>query len=95
MVRRLQVELSSLLSSLCGVSGWLVVVLVKMIPPNTTLLKYDNPLLITKNTDKKTPAVSEREQQRKTILFILELQQQQHEYEGRSGSFAIHCDIIK
>ena len=29
----------------------------KMIPPNTTLLKYDNPLLVTKNTDKKTPAV--------------------------------------
>ena len=28
-----------------------------MIPPNTTLLKYDNPLLVTKNTDKKTPAV--------------------------------------
>jgi len=28
-----------------------------MIPPNTTLLKYDNPLLVTKNADKKTPAV--------------------------------------
>jgi len=29
----------------------------EMIPPNTTLLKYDNPMLVTKNTDKKTPAV--------------------------------------
>ena len=30
---------------------------VKMIPPNTTLLKYDNPMLVTKNTEKKTPVV--------------------------------------
>lgn len=37
--------------------GELVITAVDMIPPNTTLLKYDNPLLVTKNTDKKTPAV--------------------------------------
>jgi len=36
---------------------WCKTVARKMIPPNTTLLKYDNPLLVTKNTDKKTPAV--------------------------------------
>merc|ERR1711963_936006 len=27
----------------------------KMIPPNASLVKYDNPVLVSRNTDKKTP----------------------------------------
>ena len=30
----------------------------KMIPPNASLVKYDNPVLVSRNTDKKTPRVS-------------------------------------
>ncbi|KAI0231076.1 33 kDa inner dynein arm light chain, axonemal [Lamellibrachia satsuma] len=26
-----------------------------MIPPNASLVKYDNPVLVSRNTDKKTP----------------------------------------
>ena len=29
-----------------------------MIPPNASLVKYDNPVLVSRNTDKKTPRVS-------------------------------------
>ena len=29
-----------------------------MIPPNVSLVKYDNPVLVSRNTDKKTPRVS-------------------------------------
>ena len=29
-----------------------------MIPPNASLVKYDNPALVSKNTDKKSPRVS-------------------------------------
>ena len=29
-----------------------------MIPPNASLVKYDNPELVSRNTDKKTPRVS-------------------------------------
>jgi dynein light intermediate chain len=28
-----------------------------MIPPNASLVKYDNPVLVSRNTDKKTPRV--------------------------------------
>ena len=28
-----------------------------MIPPNTSLLKYDNPVLVSRNTEKRTPKV--------------------------------------
>ena len=28
-----------------------------MIPPNASLLKYDNPVLVSRNTEKKTPKV--------------------------------------
>ena len=31
---------------------------LKMIPPNASLVKYDNPVLVSRNTDKKTPRVS-------------------------------------
>ena len=31
---------------------------IKMIPPNVSLVKYDNPVLVSRNTDKKTPRVS-------------------------------------
>ena len=30
---------------------------IKMIPPNASLVKYDNPVLVSRNTDKKTPRV--------------------------------------
>ena len=30
----------------------------KMIPPNSSLVKYDNPVLVSRNTEKKTPKVS-------------------------------------
>ena len=30
-----------------------------MIPPNASLVKYDNPVLVSRNTDKKTPRVSQ------------------------------------
>ena len=30
----------------------------KMIPPNASLVKYDNPVLVSRNTDKKSPRVS-------------------------------------
>ena len=30
----------------------------RMIPPNTSLVKYDNPVLVSRNTDKKSPRVS-------------------------------------
>jgi hypothetical protein len=30
----------------------------KMIPPNASLVKYDNPALVSRNTDKKSPRVS-------------------------------------
>ena len=30
-----------------------------MIPPNASLVKYDNPVLVSKNTEKKTPRVSD------------------------------------
>lgn len=29
-----------------------------MIPPNSSLVKYDNPVLVSRNTEKKTPKVS-------------------------------------
>jgi len=29
-----------------------------MIPPNTSLVRFDNPVLVTKNTEKKTPKVN-------------------------------------
>ena len=29
-----------------------------MIPPNASLVKYDNPALVSRNTDKKSPRVS-------------------------------------
>lgn len=32
----------------------------KMIPPNASLVKYDNPVLVSRNTEKKTPRVSNK-----------------------------------
>lgn len=46
-----------------------------MIPPNASLVKYDNPVLVSRNTDKKTPRVSDDEIDAhvwisKTVVFV-------------------------
>ena len=40
--------------------------IMTMIPPNASLVKYDNPVLVSRNTDKKTPRVCVNE-----IMFKL------------------------
>lgn len=42
-----------------------------MIPPNVSLVKYDNPVLVSRNMDKKTPKVR--------VDMILFLRHTQHE----------------
>ena len=37
---------------------------VIMIPPNSSLVKYDNPVLVSRNTEKKTPKVISKRKQK-------------------------------
>ena len=44
-----------------------------MIPPNASLVKYDNPVLVSRNTDKKTPKVCKINQYFVKVHNILSL----------------------
>lgn len=43
-----------------------------MIPPNASLVKYDNPVLVSRNTDKKSPRVSKNDAKCSFLMNIFE-----------------------